>query len=278
MRQKGNDVWWSHKKSSPTPFFHLLQAYCKTTIPQSLGLTTTSGTTWHSQLRCIPLPPHKHLARTWPNRGRADFPSEHHPGPFQGSRWLVSESWLHLRLWPYLIHSHTPCHQVFPFLHLNRLDRESQSTAVLDGFWGEVVESCHAFNMLRSLHEFADLALRWVFDLPNFSYIRRNNKGLFSPLEITMLRQQKSSMSTIFRCNYSLIDLVQSMLNYSQTFELEKQVTFLGARTSTISQDLNLCAPIWNYSMSVFWRYIRNAKKLVEIRTPSRQSNFKKRW
>lgn len=81
-----------------------------------------------------------------------------------------------------------------------------------------------------------------------------------------MLRRQNSSPSTVFRCNTWSIDLVQYVMNYMMTFELDYSVQFLQARAINIICYMQSFRAVQDAILSTFCRYSRVIKLILEIK------------
>lgn len=66
-----------------------------------------------------------------------------------------------------------------------------------------------------------------------------------------------------------VIDQVLSVMNYSQTFQLEEKVPFIGTETSDITCNIDYCAFIWIAKMCTFCHLIRITKLFSEAKTSS---------
>lgn len=57
---------------------------------------------------------------------------------------------------------------------------------------------------------------------------------------------------------------MQHLLNYFRAFELEHNVSFIGARTSDIAHDISSCAFFQRSSISTCWPWIKVFKRLLK--------------
>lgn len=92
------------------------------------------------------------------------------------------------------------------------------------------------------------------------SHIYMNDGLQFSSHEIFMLSHRNNSQSVHFPCALWLFDIVQSVLNYVRTFQLEYSVTFLEDLTRNITWDTAAFQIMQDASLRTCVHYYRITK------------------
>lgn len=85
-----------------------------------------------------------------------------------------------------------------------------------------------------------DMALYSMSAQIQIVYFSREEERSLSRLYIILPSSQINSLSTIFKCHSWFSDLVQCIMNYTLTFELEYSVQFLQAQSSDVALIIQL--------------------------------------
>lgn len=112
-------------------------------------------------------------------------------------------------------------------------------------------------DLLQSPYSCPEMALDSASDQICVSYITKEDERLLSECEIIMFCGQNiNSLFTMLKCNTQLMDLVQCVMTYAETSQLQFEVQFLQNRLSVIAQDLQSSQIIQDARLPTCCRYI----------------------
>lgn len=93
-------------------------------------------------------------------------------------------------------------------------------------------------DVLRSLHQYIEMAPQSMFGKVRFSYISTEDEKLLSECNSIMLSHHDNSLSAMFRHDTRFVDVAHVAMRCAVKFELEYKVKFFHARASNTGYNM----------------------------------------